>query len=167
MNIRRMTTGLGIVAASAAMVIASAGAAQADPGSRQALNALVTSGVLTQVQLDAFTAEKNDLKDTGMNCTDATVQALNTLVSNGTLSRDEADAIQAAKGGSRGSSAGGSTTVVAQGATLQTAPVPDVAATSQRSTARGTATSSTARQGGVTQDRRQVSRTDRGGRAGR
>lgn len=106
MNIRRMITGIGIAGATAAMVIASAGAAQADSGSRQALNALVTTGVLTQVQLDAFTSEKKELKDSGMDCREATSQALGSLVSSGTLSQNEADAIQAAKGGSRGVSAG-------------------------------------------------------------
>lgn len=107
MNVRKLTTGFGIAAATAAMVIASAGAAQADPGSRQALAALVTSGVISEVQLDAFKAEKNDLKDSGMTCREATTQALAALVANGTLTQDEAEAIQGAKGGSSRASSGG------------------------------------------------------------
>lgn len=113
MNVRKLTTGFGIAAATAAMVIASAGAAQADPGSRQALNSLVTSGVLTQAQLDAFTTEKDDLKESGLTCREATTQALTDLVAAGTLSQDEADAIQGAKGGSRGASAGSDAPVTA------------------------------------------------------
>lgn len=163
MNIRRMTTGLGIAAATAAMVIASAGAAQADAGSRQALNGLVTSGVITQTQLDAFTAEKNELKDSGMNCREATAQALIDLVAAGTLSQEEADAIQAAKGGSRRSSGGAAssgndTPATAQGIRLQSAPAPaeaTVAATGARDTATQT---------GTMQDRRQQGRGGRGGR---
>lgn len=113
MNIRTMTTGLGIAAATAAMVVASAAAAQADSGSRQALNSLVTSGVISDVQLDAFKAEKNDLKDGGMTCKEATAQALITLVANGTLTQGEADAIQGAKSSSRSASAGSDAPVTA------------------------------------------------------
>lgn len=155
MNVRRMTTGIGIAAATAAMVIASAGAAQADSGSRQALNALVSSGVLTQAQLDAFTTEKNDLKGSGMTCREATAAALTDLVASGTLSQDEADAIQAAKGGSRGTSAGSDAPVTTQGTRLQSVPAPAEATTGTRSAAA---------EAGTTQDRRQQGRGGRGGR---
>ncbi len=113
MNVRKLTTGFGIAAATAAMVIASAGAAQADPGSRQALNSLVTSGVISEAQLDAFKAEKDGLRDGGMTCKEATAEALTTLVANGTLTQDEADAIQGAKGGSSSASAGSEAPVTA------------------------------------------------------
>ncbi len=105
MNVRTLTTGIGIAVATVAMVIASAGVAQADAGSRQALDSLVTSGVISDVQLDAFKDEKNDLTDSGMTCREATSQALAALVANGTLTQDEADAIQGAKGGSLSASA--------------------------------------------------------------
>lgn len=112
-----------IVAASAALIVVSAGAAQAAPGQGGPLRALVSDGVISQAQLDDFRAEKDRLKDEGMTCAEATSAALASLTSSGVLTGSEATAIETAKAakkaakgdrksgrgdrGSRGSTPGG------------------------------------------------------------
>lgn len=91
------TRRVAIATAAAALVVMSAGVANAAPGQGGGLSSLVQAGTISQSQLDAFSTEKRALKDSGMECPEATAQALSSLVASGVLTQADADAIAAAK----------------------------------------------------------------------
>ena len=87
-----------IAAASVALVVSTAGVANAAPGQGGGcLRPLIESGVITQEQAYELREAADALKASGVQDREARAQALVDLVANGTLTQGQADAISAAR----------------------------------------------------------------------
>ena len=92
---RTWITRLGAGVAAAGLVFSGASAAQAAPGG--GLQQLVTSGVISEDEREAYRAVVQTLKDQGMSCRQAKPVALDQLVASGQLTTAQAEEIAAVR----------------------------------------------------------------------